>query len=100
MLPRSTPEEAPHMKCANPHCRTEVLYLRSGTLHSIDCVEDESRAVKRRIIWLCDSCKQLFSVEPWRSPGEQLQQRPKPVMKHPSSEPKPVAARKTFPGRG
>ena len=88
------------MKCANPLCRTEALYLRSGTLHSIDYVEDGDHAIRRRIIWLCDSCAQIFAVEPWRLPGEQLQQRPKSVTKHPSSDPKPVAARKAFPGRG
>ena len=76
------------MKCANPLCQTEALYLRSGTLHSIDCQEEETHTVKRRIIWLCDSCEQLFSVEPWRSPGEQLQKRPKPALPHPVAEEK------------
>jgi len=68
------------MKCANPLCPTEALYLRSGTLHSIDCVGDGDRILKRQIIWLCDSCEQLFAVEPWRSPGEQLQPRAKPAL--------------------
>jgi len=67
------------MKCANPLCQSETLYLRSGTLHSIDC-EDEGQTIKRRIIWLCDDCRQHFAVEPWRSPGEQLQPRPKPAL--------------------
>ena len=81
------------MKCANPLCRTEELYLRSGALHSID-IEDESRKVKRRIIWLCESCKELFSVEPWRSPVEQLQQRPKPAIPFPAAEEKYFSRRK------
>lgn len=87
------------MKCANPLCRTESLYLRSGTLHSIDYVEDGDNTIRRRIIWLCDSCAQVLAVEPWRLPGEQLRQRPKPVLKHPSPEPIPISARKGFPGR-
>jgi hypothetical protein len=66
------------MKCANPHCRTETLYLRSGTLHSIDCVEGEGEdAISRRIIWLCELCSQVIAVEPWRAPGEQLRPRSK-----------------------
>ena len=82
------------MKCANPLCRSEELYLRSGALHSIDCVEEESGSVTRRIIWLCDSCKLLFSVEPWRSPGEQLQQRAKPAIPLPAAEGKYFSRRK------
>jgi hypothetical protein len=82
------------MKCANPHCQAESLYLRSGTLHSIDYVEEGNNAVKRRIIWLCDSCAQLFAVEPWRLPGEQLQQRPKPVLPHSTSESRRMARRR------
>jgi hypothetical protein len=82
------------MKCANPTCRTEALYLRSGTLHSIDYVEDEHHTVKRRIIWLCESCAQIFAVEPWRLPGEQLQQRPKPVLPASTSEERTVMRRK------
>ena len=70
------------MKCANPLCRTEALYLRSGTLHSIDCIEGE--AIRRQIIWLCEICNQQFTVEPWRSPGEQLQRRPKPALPGPA----------------
>ena len=88
------------MKCANPLCGAEALYLRRGTLHSVDYVEDGENTVKRRIIWLCDSCEQTFAVEPWRLPGEQLQKRPKPVLKHPSSKPIPISARKAFPARG
>ena len=72
------------MKCANPLCRTEALYLRSGMLHSIDCVEGEERAIRRRIIWLCDACNQQFIIEPWRSPGEQLRHRPKPALPSPA----------------
>jgi len=82
------------MKCANPLCPTEALYLRSGTLHSIDCLEEENQTVKRRIIWLCDSCNQLFTVEPWRSPGEQLQQRAKTAVPHPVAKEKYHSRRK------
>jgi len=82
------------MKCANPLCRTEALYLRSGTLHSIDCLEEKSDTVKRRIIWLCESCNQLFVVEPWRSPGEQLQMRPKSALPQPAAEEKYHSRRK------
>ncbi|HEV2618526.1 MAG TPA: energy transducer TonB [Acidobacteriaceae bacterium] len=50
----------------------EVKYLRTGSLHIIDASPD---ALDRKVIWLCDSCSQRFVVEPWRQPGQQLQQR-------------------------
>ena len=68
------------MKCANPLCNTEGLYLRSGTLHAIDSVvEDakspERRSIRRKIIWLCGRCTGILEVETWRPPGQQLQPR-------------------------
>ena len=86
------------MKCANPVCRTEALYLRSGTLHSVDYVEGLDNTVKRRIIWLCDACAQVFAVEPWRLPGEQLQQRPQAELPQPIAKEKYHSRRKISPG--
>lgn len=68
------------MKCANRHCNSSALYFRSGSLHAIDCItageqiEDEP-ALRQRVIWLCAKCSRLFTVDPWRPPGQQLQAR-------------------------
>src|SRR5689334_18555926 len=56
------------MHCANPQCRVESAYLRSGRVYGIH--EDESRRV--RFIWLCSRCASKFVVETWRPAGQQL----------------------------
>lgn len=63
------------MRCANPLCKVESLYFRSGSLHWIDCVNAgaaHSRVEHRRIIWLCGECSRHFLVETWRPAGQQL----------------------------
>jgi hypothetical protein len=65
------------MRCANPGCGAETLYLRSGGIFAVDFLDGaedagESRSTQRRVIWLCDACTELFSVETWRPPGEQV----------------------------
>lgn len=56
------------MHCANPHCRVESAYLRSGRVYGIH--EDASGRV--RFIWLCSRCASKFVVETWRPAGQQL----------------------------
>lgn len=64
------------MRCANPECDAEVMFLRTGSLHIIDVpYNGEDAGPCRRIIWLCDSCTVLLVVEPWRPPGQQLRPR-------------------------
>jgi hypothetical protein len=66
------------MKCANPLCGFESLYFRSGSLHYIDSEEGilGNRAdAQRKLIWLCPECTELWSVQTWRPPGEQLRLR-------------------------
>ena len=63
------------MRCANPLCRAESLYFRSGSLHTIDRIDfKQADAAPRRqhVIWLCGECSLRFVVETWRPPGEQL----------------------------
>ena len=69
-----------NMKCANPNCDSEGLYLRSGSLHTLDfeiadSTESGSEAIGRKIVWLCGKCTNHFEVQPWRPPGQQLQPR-------------------------
>lgn len=74
------------MRCANPACQAEALYLRSGSIYCIDRegarpgVDWAARQGQRQLIWLCDDCSPLCVVETWRQPGEQLRwQRKQPV---------------------
>ncbi|HET8638512.1 MAG TPA: hypothetical protein VFL96_16815 [Acidobacteriaceae bacterium] len=64
------------MKCANDLCDTESLYFRGGSLHAIDVVLDETEAgkpaFKQKMVWLCERCTKLFTIQNWRPPGEQL----------------------------
>jgi len=64
------------MKCANPSCDVETLYLRSGGIFAVDFPGAEApgdgQMMQRRVIWLCDACSDTFSVETWRPPGEQV----------------------------
>jgi hypothetical protein len=56
------------MHCANPQCRVESAYLRSGGLYEIH--EDANGRV--RFLWLCGRCASQFVVESWRPAGQQL----------------------------
>ncbi|HEX4008283.1 MAG TPA: hypothetical protein VHX60_19060 [Acidobacteriaceae bacterium] len=65
------------MKCANPACGVETLYLRSGGIYGIDFLDGtgvpgEGQIILRRVIWLCDACTGNFAIETWRPPGEQM----------------------------
>ena len=78
------------MKCANPNCKAEGLYLRSGSVYTIDYAVADSEgagpSVARKIVWLCESCTKRFAVERWRPAGQQLQPRSKesaPLLKMP-----------------
>jgi hypothetical protein len=65
------------MKCANPDCAAQTLYLRSGGIFAVDLPDgaapaDESQIMQRRVIWLCAACIGAFSIETWRPPGQQV----------------------------
>ena len=68
------------MKCANCLCNAESLYFRSGSLHAVDCFATEEQVegepiLRQRVIWLCEKCSSLFTIDPWRPPGEQMHPR-------------------------
>ena len=68
------------MKCANPHCDAEGMYLRSGSLHVLDFVISDNKGssggeISRKIVWLCGKCTTQFEIETWRPPGQQLRPR-------------------------
>jgi hypothetical protein len=77
------------MKCANPACGAQALYLRSGGIDSVDFLGADRIAggcqiIRRRVIWLCDACTSLFAVETWRPPGQQV----RPSRSHPTASPR------------
>lgn len=64
------------MRCANPAFSAGTLYLRSSGIFAVGFLGEtenagESQSTQRRVIWLCDACTGLFSVETWRPPGKQ-----------------------------
>ena len=65
------------MRCANPACQVEALYLRGGSIYCIDRELDGTGGIanrgQRQMIWLCPDCSQTCVVETWRQPGQQLQ---------------------------
>lgn len=73
------------MKCANRLCDAESLYFRSGSLHAIDDIGtgelmDQEPFLTQKVIWLCENCSSLFTIDTWRPPGEQLHAR-KPALR-------------------
>lgn len=64
------------MKCANPLCKAESLYFRSGSLHCIDRFGQRgTHGDGEQIIWLCRDCSTHFIVQTWRPQGQQIRPR-------------------------
>jgi hypothetical protein len=85
------------MKCADPACGTESLYLRSGGIYAVDFLgwtgdAGECQIIQRRVIWLCDACTGLFAVETWRPPGEQMRPSRRPFMEFPRARGRSTSA--------
>jgi hypothetical protein len=69
------------MRCANPQCFKELLYLREGSLQLLefesDCddrsrLDDGSFAMKplrSRFFWLCGNCAKTLVVKRWTPSG-------------------------------
>jgi transposase-like protein len=70
------------MQCGNPECKTETLYLRSGSIYYIS-LRDTTGAFRdaehKRLIWLCSECSRHFVVETWRPAGQQLRHQEDPA---------------------
>jgi transposase-like protein len=70
------------MRCGNPECKAEAIYLRSGSLyyislhHSMGASRDGEQ---KRLIWLCSECCKHFVVETWRPAGQQLRHQEEPA---------------------
>jgi hypothetical protein len=69
------------MRCANPQCSKELLYLREGTLNllemesrSVDQFQSDvgafaMRSVPSKFFWLCGECTKTFILKRWTSAG-------------------------------
>jgi hypothetical protein len=81
------------MRCANPKCSVELVYLRGGSvqlleLESLPSVssdgEDYEFSIQpspRRFFWLCDECSHTFVVRHWTPLGVILEPRNSPIGK-------------------
>jgi hypothetical protein len=69
------------VRCANPKCSKELLYLRDGTLHMLDLEPQAdgrfnpnggpfaTRRSLSKFFWLCGDCSKLFIVKRWTASG-------------------------------
>jgi hypothetical protein len=69
-----------HMKCANPQCRKELIYLREGRLeaHELEIPYRErlpldngfpTNPVPTKFFWLCGTCVKTHSIKRWTNSG-------------------------------
>lgn len=75
------------MKCANPICQHNLLYLRGGTLRLLELEgAPESRPVEEaagfairrrsaRYFWLCADCSRILILRRWTPDGLVLESR-------------------------
>ena len=69
------------MRCANPHCSKELLYLREGSLQLLELEsdsDDQSRQddgafamkpLRSKFFWLCGECSKTQIVKQWTTSG-------------------------------
>lgn len=88
------------MRCANPQCSAELVYLRDGSLQLLQYEPDSQQATEyedgafpmrpfpSRFFWLCAECSRVYVMKAWTSLGVVLSLRhPVPVMR---SDPRPL----------
>lgn len=78
------------MRCANPKCSSELIYLRSGSVQllefepALDALsenEDYEFSIQpspRRFFWLCGQCSNTFVIKHWTSFGVVLETKNAP----------------------
>jgi hypothetical protein len=71
----------PAMRCANPQCSKELLYLREGSLQLLElesAFDDQSRQddgafamkpLRSKFFWLCGECSKTHIVKEWTTSG-------------------------------
>jgi hypothetical protein len=75
------------MRCANPECSAELVYLRGGSVQLLELEPDLSgsgdqenyefstHTPPRRFFWLCDACSHSYMVKRWTPVGIVLEPR-------------------------
>jgi hypothetical protein len=87
------------VRCANPQCSKELLYLREGTLnllemepHSDDQFQSDvsafaMRSVPSKYCWLCGECTKTLIVKRWTTAGIELVLRNQNCLQPPQCNP-------------
>jgi hypothetical protein len=68
------------MRCANPHCSKELLYLREGSLQLLELESDSDLSrqddgafaindLSSKFFWLCGECSKTHRIKHWTSSG-------------------------------
>jgi hypothetical protein len=69
------------MRCANPNCSKELLYLREGTLQLLELESDSDQQSRQddgafaikdlssKFFWLCGECSKTHMVKQWTTSG-------------------------------
>lgn len=69
------------MKCANPECHSNLLYLRGGTLRLLELEPPAASRIhgngsgfsvstpQTRYFWLCPECSKTMSLKRWTQEG-------------------------------
>jgi hypothetical protein len=69
------------MRCANPKCSKELLYLREGSLQLLALEPDSdnqfsqddgafaTKPLRSRFFWLCGECSKTHIVKQWTTSG-------------------------------
>lgn len=69
------------MRCANPRCSKELLYLREGSLQLLELESDASdqsrpddgaftmKPRRSKFFWLCGECSKTHIVKQWTTSG-------------------------------
>jgi hypothetical protein len=69
------------MRCANPHCSKELLYLREGSLQLLELEPDSGdqsrqddgsfamKPLRSKFFWLCGECSKTHIIKQWTPSG-------------------------------
>src|SRR6266568_3959910 len=75
------------MRCANPECSAELIYLRGGSVQLLELEPDlngsgeaenyefSTQNPPRRFFWLCDVCAHSYLMKRWTPIGVVLEPR-------------------------
>jgi len=98
------------MRCANPKCSKELLYLREGSLQLLPLEPDSDnqfsqddgafamKPLRSRFFWLCGECSKTHVVKQWTTSGivlvlrnqEKAGSRPSLLTPAPAATPQPT----------